>query len=129
MILIIKAAGPTSELYLYEDGKRVAEHSWESGRKLSTELLPAIEALLKKNQKTIQDVTAIIVFQGPGSFTSLRIGITTANAIGYGLNIPVIGADGEDWVEAGLAAVGSAKPGTIVLPEYGAEANITVQKK
>jgi tRNA threonylcarbamoyladenosine biosynthesis protein TsaB len=129
MILLIKAAGPISELYIYDQGNEVADKTWESGRQLSTRLLPAIEELVTSQGKTLQDLTGIVIFRGPGSFTSLRIGITTANALGYGLNIPVVGTLGVDWLVRGLEKITSAKAGMIVVPEYGAPANITTQKK
>lgn len=57
----------------------------------SQAVLPMIEELLQKAGKTLQDVTEIEVFQGPGSYTGLRVGVSTANALGFALKIPVNG--------------------------------------
>lgn len=48
-------------------------------------LLPLVTKLLKN------DINAIEVETGPGSFTGLRVGVAVANALGYALNIPVNG--------------------------------------
>jgi tRNA threonylcarbamoyl adenosine modification protein YjeE len=73
-------------------------------------------------------VTVIIIFSGPGSFTSLRIGHAVVNALADSLGFPVVGARGDDWQEQGLSLVTSAKPGRPALPFYGADAHITRPK-
>ncbi len=88
-----------------------------------------IEALLKKNQAEFGDLIGIIVFEGPGSFTSLRIGLTVANTIAYAQQIPIVGATGDDWIQIALSKLKIAKLGDYVMPVYGAEANITKPKK
>lgn len=67
--------------------------------KLSENLLPAIDALLKKNSLTLKDMHAILVFSGPGSYTSLRIGVTTANVLAWGLNIPIFSLTKQDDIQ------------------------------
>lgn len=52
-------------------------------------VLPTLEQLLKKHKKSLQDITAIKVNPGPGSFTGLRVGVAIANTLGYLLQIPV----------------------------------------
>ncbi|MFH0973018.1 MAG: hypothetical protein V1768_03475 [Patescibacteria group bacterium] len=54
-------------------------------------LLPAIDKLLKKNKIKLSDIKKIQVENQGGSFTALRIGVVTANALGYALGIPVEG--------------------------------------
>ena len=61
--------------------------------KQSQVVLPAIISLLKKNKKTVKDISQISVNTGPGSFTGLRVGISIANALGYSLGIKVNGKD------------------------------------
>jgi len=130
MILTLKTASMETELGLIGDGGKQTDHElWQSGRQLSEELLERIKALLKKHQSDFKDLTGIVVYEGPGSFTSLRIGLTVTNTMAYAENIPIVGATGEDWIKAGLAKLPSAKPGTYVMPAYGAEANITKPKK
>lgn len=57
----------------------------------SEAVLPLIDKLLKKNNLTLKDLDGIDVFEGPGSFTGLRVGISVANALGFLLQIPVNG--------------------------------------
>lgn len=129
MILVIRTDGPTTELYLVTAEGNV-EHGelWESGRELADGLLSHIEALLEEQKIKRTNLTGVIVYSGPGSFTSLRIGHTVANALADSLGIPVVGSDGDGWLTAGADALTKAKPGVPALPEYGAEANITRRK-
>ena|SRR3972149_8513543 len=59
----------------------------------SQELLPFIEKILKKNGKTVKDITEIQVNTGPGSFTGLRVGLAVADTLGWILKVPVNGVD------------------------------------
>jgi tRNA threonylcarbamoyladenosine biosynthesis protein TsaB len=65
--------------------------SWMSDRSQSKELLPAIDKLIRSQKLTPQKIRGVVVNQGPGSFTGLRVGLTIANGFGYGLKIPVVG--------------------------------------
>ncbi len=57
----------------------------------SKQLMPEIDRLLKSLNMKIKDIDLIGVCIGPGSFTGIRIGVATANAMAMGLDIPVIG--------------------------------------
>ena len=131
MILALHAAGASTHLWLYDatsTSEPLAEVEWESGRQLSSQLLTRIKDLVASRGAHIHDLAGVVVFSGPGSFTSLRIGHTVANALADGVQIPVVGAQGENWLRAGLAAVADAKPGHPALPHYGSEAHITRPK-
>ena len=54
-------------------------------------LLPLLQELLTKTKKRPQDISSVAVAIGPGSFTGVRIGLSTARALALALNIPVIG--------------------------------------
>ncbi len=75
----------------------------------------------------------MVVFKGPGSFTGLRIGISVANALAYGLQIPIASAKGDDWLEKGIKKLGAENPPTsgvkMVVPEYGRPPHTTTPKK
>ncbi len=130
MILAIKTADANTHLALYQPGvdEPLAETHWESGRALADQLLERIDSLLAARSKTPGGLTGIVVFSGPGSFTSLRIGHTVANALADSVGIPVAGASGGNWVQAAIEALVSTKPGHPALPEYGSEAHITRPK-
>lgn len=72
-------------LALYEDNDVIEYLQIEADNNLSVLLLPKIDELLKKANLKINDVDRIYVVNGPGSFTGIRIGVTTAKTIAYGL--------------------------------------------
>lgn len=61
----------------------------------SQALIPAIIKILKKHKLKPQDLSAIEVNEGPGSYTGLRVGISVANALGHFLDIPVNNTKGK----------------------------------
>lgn len=83
----------TSSSYLYagisEDDKLLCEVKKEFGHSLSEEALPEIVALFTRSNLTAKDIDKIIVVNGPGSFTGIRIGITIAKVYAWSLNIPI----------------------------------------
>lgn len=129
MIVTIKTDNPIAEIGLFKDGKRLNYYTWEANRNLAKELLQTIQDLLQAEKADWKDISGVVVFKGPGSFTGLRIGITTANALAYGRNVPIVGELGEDWLQAGIERVSTGENDRIVLPHYGAEAHITPPKK
>src|SRR5579864_1237190 len=117
MILAIKTAGSKAELYLLDQAaKPLSSETWEAGRELSAQILIKIEQLLKKSKIGFDGLSAIVVFQGPGSFTSLRIGISVANTMAYALSIPIVGSNAKNWLSQGVKALATAKTGKFVLP-------------
>ena len=72
------------------DDKR---YETSSRKEKSQMLLPFIEELLKKENKTFKNISEIKVNTGPGSFTGLRVGVSVANALGWALGVPVNGKD------------------------------------
>ena len=65
------------------------------GRKAQV-VLPIIDELLKKHSLTPQSLTEVEVNEGPGSFTGVRVGVSIANALAFGLGIPVNGKNIEN---------------------------------
>jgi tRNA threonylcarbamoyladenosine biosynthesis protein TsaB len=131
MILGIETAGQTTRLWLLESATAVIgepAQQWDSGRELSNQLLGHIQALVQEAGHQLTGLKGIVIFSGPGSFTSLRIGHAVANALADSLGIAVVGAQGEQWLATGLRALGQAKPGRQTLPHYGSEAHITKPK-
>ncbi len=55
------------------------------------EALPLIEELLSRSKHTLDDITAIQVNTGPGSYTGLRVGVAIANMLGALLGVPING--------------------------------------
>ena len=83
----------------------------------SQDILIKIDELLKSKKLSLKDVAAIVVNQGPGSFTGVRVGITVANTLAWSLDIPVVGyADGK--LEDAISNIADQKFSKIVLPFY-----------
>lgn len=84
----------TSSSYLYsailEDSSVLAEVKKEFGQSLSEESLPEIAKLFEKANLKPKDIEKIIVVNGPGSFTGIRIGITISKTYAWALNLDII---------------------------------------
>jgi tRNA threonylcarbamoyladenosine biosynthesis protein TsaB len=131
MILALETAGHTTHMWIFApdaEPETGLHADWESGRELSDYLLGNLNTFIESHHHNLKDLSGIIIFSGPGSFTSLRIGHTTVNALADTLNIPVVGAMGENWLSDGKLSLSTAKKGDIAMPFYGAEAHITKPK-
>jgi tRNA threonylcarbamoyladenosine biosynthesis protein TsaB len=74
---------------LYKDGDCIIEKELISDYDHSTSTMPAIFYTLKDASIDVHDLNEIIVVNGPGSFTGVRIGVTIAKTLAYTLNIPI----------------------------------------
>lgn len=83
----------TSSNYLYssivKDNTILGEICEEYGQSLSKVALPRIVSMFEENNIKPNDITNIVVINGPGSFTGIRIGITIAKVFAWSLNIPI----------------------------------------
>jgi tRNA threonylcarbamoyladenosine biosynthesis protein TsaB len=130
MIVTIKTDNPVAEIGLYDQaGTQLSYFTWQADRQLAKDLLGTLRAELAKQKADWSDIKGVIVFEGPGSFTGLRIGATVANTLAYGQSVPIVGARYDDWIAAGLAKLQAGANDMQVLPHYGAEATITKPKK
>lgn len=130
MILILRTGTEDNLLELRDiSGDIKFSNTWPTSKLLSEELPGLLEDALGSLSLTFEDVTGVIVFKGPGSYTGLRIGITVVNAIADQVKVPIVGQLGENWIEEGLARLKLSENDQIVLPEYGGEANITKPRK
>jgi tRNA threonylcarbamoyladenosine biosynthesis protein TsaB len=94
IILNIETATKNCSVALAKEGKivackEIAEQNFSHAEKLHV----FIEELLTENQLQFSDLSAIAVSQGPGSYTGLRIGVSSAKGFCYALNIPMIAID------------------------------------
>lgn len=90
LILGINTSGSNSEIALISEEGVLLENSWESNSNESELLLPRIKDLIFDAKITFKDLDKVLVIQGPGPFTALRVAIAIANAVAYAEGIPVI---------------------------------------
>ena len=129
IILTIRTDKPEAEIGLYDSDEQLAYEVWQAHRQLAETIHQKIEALLKTQQKTWQAIEGIACYQGPGSFTGLRIGLTIANSLAYSLGVPVVATQDPDWLNTGFARLQNGETDTVAMPFYGAEAHITPPRK
>lgn len=115
--LFINCATDKIVIALFSNGKVVVEKNWQGHLELSDKLLAEIDRLVKKNSFKIESVA---VFPGPGSYTGLRVGITTANFLSFALGVPTF--------EAGASGKIVSLEKDNILPIYFKAAHITTPK-
>jgi tRNA threonylcarbamoyladenosine biosynthesis protein TsaB len=128
LVLTLRTDNPEAEIGLYDDATKCAHHTWQAHRELSSTIHTRIKNLLESQGKTSADIQGIVCFQGPGSFTGLRIGITVADTLAYGLAIPIVGAKGKGWIAEGIKRLQAGDDDRIVLPHYGAPVHTTTPR-
>ncbi len=128
-ILTVRTDKPDAELALYRGDEIIFSHTWFAERQLAGQILTVLKEQLADSGVDFTSITGIVVFEGPGSFTGLRIGITVANTLSYGLGIPIISAKGESWQTDGMQRLAAGQNDQLALPHYGAEPNISTPKK
>lgn len=92
-ILGIEATGHTISVGIFLKGVPKGEIYLNNGRPGSETILSSIDVLLKSCLLEKGDLEGICLTLGPGSFTSMRLGLSIAEALGIGLNIPLYGTD------------------------------------
>jgi tRNA threonylcarbamoyladenosine biosynthesis protein TsaB len=128
--LLIKTADMNAYIEVVDSsGKLLARDEWDAGRQLAKDILAHIDALLGAAHCEWGDIEGIGVFKGPGSFTSLRIGLTVANTISYAQQIPIVGLEGDGWREEGHSRLVAGDDDKQVMPHYGADPHITAPRK
>ena len=100
MLLSIDTSTAQVGLALYDGDQVLGEMMWTTKQHHTTELSPALSGLLKRCGVTMSMVQALGVAIGPGSFTSLRVGLSLAKGIALARNLPVMGISTLDVIAA-----------------------------
>jgi len=121
---MINTASHDEIIIALRDGvKIIAQKKFLAPRQQAERLVPAIEALLKAQKIKLSALNKIVVANQGGSFTALRIGVITANALAYALQIPV---EAEPKTKKKNKKFGQY---SIVEPSYDREPTIGIAKK
>lgn len=89
IILAINTATDTTEVAFLDGNKILKEDSWPAESNESDKLLPYLRDALFDLGLSFQDLDALFVVKGPGSFTAVRVGVTIVNTLGFVLKLPI----------------------------------------
>ena len=89
-ILSLDTTAEVCTAALCEDSKLIAEMTVNTGNTHSQTLLPVIEQLLKITETAVSEIDCFACSTGPGSFTGVRIGVSTIKGMAYGKNKPCV---------------------------------------
>lgn len=125
MLVAIDTATAYASLALHDGYQVRVEHTWESPRRHTVELLPRLVAALEQLGLGAKHLSGVAVTRGPGSFTGLRVGIAVAKGLALARGLPLIGVPTLDVVAAAqgrdrrpLCAVLQAGRGHICVATY-----------
>ena len=96
MLLAIDTATSTVSVAIGDGGAPVGSISLTGGRRHAEQLAPAIRYLCQELGVSLEQLAAVAVDVGPGLFTGLRVGVTTAKVMAQALRVPVVGVPSLD---------------------------------
>jgi tRNA threonylcarbamoyladenosine biosynthesis protein TsaB len=110
MILALDTSTEYASIALYMPGRGVvAEQTWHSGREQTTQLLPTVQGLMSLVALDTGALAGVAVATGPGSFSGVRIGISTAKTLAFSLGIKLWGVPSLDVLAYSQVAVTAAQ--------------------
>jgi tRNA threonylcarbamoyladenosine biosynthesis protein TsaB len=125
MLLAVDTSTAQIGIALYDGSQVLAESVWIGRQHHTTQLAPALAGLLSRTSVSMDIVSALGVALGPGSFTSLRVGLALVKGIALARKLPVIGISTMDVIAAAqplskipLAVVLQAGRGKLALGFY-----------
>ena len=103
-ILQIETATQVCSAALSADGETLASIDVDEPNVHASRLTLMVDELLQKTGLSFSDLSAVAVSKGPGSYTGLRIGVSTAKGLCYAADLPLIGIDTLAGMAAGFVA-------------------------
>ena len=91
LILAFETSAKAASVALTQDGNLLGESYQNTGLTHSQTLMVMAEDLLKQCSKTVSDLDAVAIAEGPGSFTGVRIGVAAAKGLAWGAELPCYG--------------------------------------
>ena len=130
MLLAVDTSTQTIGIALYDGAQVLGEMHWQTQTHHTVELAPAVDDLLSRCSVKPTDLKVLACALGPGSFTSLRIGLAFIKGLAFSLTIPVLGIPTFDYLVASqpvrdllLAAVLPAGRKRLAVSWYHNEVN------
>ena len=101
-ILMIDTSGPACGVAVSQNGKIVCELQLTSGKTHSQRVMPMVDRALEMCEMTVSDIDLFGAVVGPGSFTGVRIGVSTIKALAHAAGKPCIGIDALEALAANV---------------------------
>ena len=102
LLLAFETSAKAASVALFEGEKLLGEQYQNTGLTHSQTLMVMAESLLSQCGKQVQELTAVAVANGPGSFTGVRIGVAAAKGLAWGREIPCYGVSTLEAMALGL---------------------------
>ena len=132
-VLAIDTSNTTLSVALVENNEILIEVIEATKNDHSKRLMPTIEALFKKVNRTPKELDLIAVAEGPGSYTGVRIGVTVAKTLAWTLNKPLVGVSSLEILarnikeDAYIIPLFDARRQTVFAGVYeGASSNVVI---
>jgi tRNA threonylcarbamoyladenosine biosynthesis protein TsaB len=130
MLLAVDTSTAQIGLAVYDGSQVIGEYAWRSSQRHTVELAPAVFDLLTRCGLTMDNVQALGVALGPGSFTSLRVGLSLVKGLVISRHLPLVAIPTLDILAAAqassrlpLAVVIQAGRGRLALGWYKSSKN------
>lgn len=90
LILSLETSTDKCSVALHDSGRLISLEEWDEKGGHAKKLPILIDEVMRKSNHQLDDLLAIAVSEGPGSYTGLRIGVSTAKGLAYALDLPLI---------------------------------------
>ena len=104
MLLAVDTSTAQVGLAIYDGLQVISEYAWRSSQRHTVELAPAVSELLRRCGLTMENIRGLGVALGPGSFTSLRVGLSLVKGIALARGLPLVGIPTLDILAAAQPA-------------------------
>ena len=102
ILLFLDTSGPSAGVALMEDGVVRYEAMTVNAFTHSQSILPMTEEAFRRTGLSLEEVDYLAVTEGPGSFTGVRIGVSTVKGLAHALNKPCVAVDALEAMAAGV---------------------------
>lgn len=116
------SATRTASVALLDADRVIVEHAAQTDRHQAESLLPLVDRVLRDAHAKIHDLACIGLSIGPGSFTSLRIGVATVKGLVYGTDLPVVAVSTlQAMAEAGAVGLSPVPESAAIVATLNAQ--------
>jgi len=132
MLLLINTCVEKIIILAVKDGKKIFKKNSVVKDRQAEKIIFLLDGFLKKHNLGLNKISGIIVVIGPGKFSAVRAGVSIANSLGYGLNIPLASIKADEFKEImeafaiGEKRLNSNKKNSLAVPFYDKEPNIFI---